>query len=375
MEENEPLLISKSKGRINMKMDETVDLDLIGEMWPLFPFTLLGFRKPSYIPTVLSWIHFLVLMMFQLWFVIWLIYYTSTKFNVAIGIVHGFDAIMFFFLWILVPYTFAKNSSNFVNTMTYLKSEKLRTFGVFRVAYLILLFFLLLLQLLYGSLVGIPFIQANISPILPWSSANTATYDTVILSIGMMLNIITVNSSLVYLAIAAHLQSFQINDFLNNQLLNKQLRLNHVKHILHLVVQSLRDGNSSMEPINAVITLGLTLEATAVATKAVVEKAWDDTTIVPFLLILLHVYCFLLPPAYITRCWDKVFHECLALHALAPTSEDEMGSIITYMQNSYAGYTISNVRIDFNKILYFTFLVVILLAIKVQQDVQIFIVY
>ena len=86
--------------------------------------------------------------------------------------------------------------------------------------------------------------------------------------------------------------------------------------------------------------------------------------------MLIQVFFFLVPPAYVTRCWDRAFHKLLALHALALNKEDELGSIIVYMKEAYRGYTISNIRIDVHFIVYFSYLIVGLLAIKVQRDVH-----
>lgn len=84
----------------------------------------------------------------------------------------------------------------------------------------------------------------------------------------------------------------------------------------------------------------------------------------------MQVLFLLIPPAYVTRCWDRAFQKLLALHALALSQEDELSAIIAYMTAAYRGYTISNVRIDVHFIVYLCYLLVALLAVKVQRDVH-----
>lgn len=92
--------------------------------------------------------------------------------------------------------------------------------------------------------------------------------------------------------------------------------------------------------------------------------------LIPFGLLLLQIFFFLLPPAYVSRCWDRAFGKLLAMHALALNKEDELGSIILYMKESYRGYTITNVRVDSSTIVYFCYAMVAILAVKVQRDVH-----
>lgn len=209
--------------------------------------------------------------------------------------------------------------------------------------------------------------------------------DVTILGIAMVINVLCVNMALVYLALAAHLQSYQIIDFLRNHILHRgKIRISNAKHFLHLVAESLRDGNSRVEPLNAVVVLGILLQIVQVVSKmATSSPFWDLYHFVPFLILIIQIYFLMIPPAYISKCWDRVFSHVLAMHALAPTPglycttnfcnfflEDELSAIILYMKNVYAGYSVVSLRIDGTKILYVTFLVVVLLGAKAQQEVD-----
>jgi hypothetical protein len=96
------------------------------------------------------------------------------------------------------------------------------------------------------------------------------------------------------------------------------------------------------------------------------------TTAIPIFILLTQLYFLLLPPAYISRCWDRVTDKILTLHALAPDKETELGSIILYMSSAYAGYTITNIRVDTSRVLYLTFLFVAIFGIKVRATSQFF---
>jgi len=114
--------------------------------------------------------------------------------------------------------------------------------------------------------------------------------------------------------------------------------------------------------------VGLMISMVEVGGKLVIQQLWDVETLVPLILLLIQIYFFLFPAAYISHCWDNVFHQCLELHALALSPEDELGPVVLYMSHAYAGYQITNIRVDTNKIFYFTYIVIGLLAIKAQND-------
>lgn len=77
------------------------------------------------------------------------------------------------------------------------------------------------------------------------------------------------------------------------------------------------------------------------------------------------MYFLLMPPAYITRCWDRLMQKILTLHALAPSQDQELTSIIIYLNTAYMGYTVTNIRIDASRVLYLTFFMIALLCLKV----------
>jgi len=193
----------------------------------------------------------------------------------------------------------------------------------------------------------------------------------VILCVGMLLGILFVNTTLLILAITAHLQSFLIRNFIDSYLLSRApIRMNSVKQVLHLTVNSLRDGNRAVEAINAAMVIALLMAIVEIGSKLLFQDAWDTDVILPLILILIQIYYFLIPPAYITHLWDRVFHQCLVLHAMALSPEAELGPIVLYISNAYAGYHITNIRVDSNKIYFFTYAVLALLAVKVQNDVD-----
>lgn len=144
----------------------------------------------------------------------------------------------------------------------------------------------------------------------------------------------------------------------------------HLKPVLHLIVQSLQDGNNSIEPLNAILVLSFLINFSGIGAILVRSTDWDVALLTPLLIVILQFYFFLLPPAYITRCWSRVLEHILQLHAVAPSSEQELGSILLYMNTADISYTITNIRVDASRILYFTFLIVALLGIRVQSTVQ-----
>jgi len=187
----------------------------------------------------------------------------------------------------------------------------------------------------------------------------------------MYLGVLCVNTTLLFLAVTAHLQSFIISNFVETNLMSRgPMRMNSVKQMLHLTVNTLREGNRSVESINTAMVIALLMAIVEIGSRLLFEEVWETQVILPLILILIQIYYFLIPPAYITYCWDKVFHECLVLHALALTPEAELGPIVLYISNAYAGYHITNIRVDSNKLYFFTYIILGLLAIKVQNDVD-----
>jgi hypothetical protein len=219
-------------------------------------------------------------------------------------------------------------------------------------------------------MVSLGTVRDLITPALPWSLVSETAH-AVILCVGMFLGVLCVNTTLLFLAVTAHLQSFLIINFIETNLITRApIRMNSVKQMLHLTVNSLRDGNRAVEAINAAMVIALLMAIVEIGSKLLFQDVWDTNVIYPLILILIQFYYFLIPPAYITYCWDKVFHECLVLHALALSPEAELGPIVLYISNAYAGYHITNIRIDSNKIYFFTYILLALLAIKLQNDVD-----
>lgn len=100
--------------------------------------------------------------------------------------------------------------------------------------------------------------------------------------------------------------------------------------------------------------------------------------------MLLQLLFLLLPAAYVSRCWDRAHARCLALHAIALQQAEvlpfasalshfssilqELGAVLVYMRDAYKGYTIGGRKIDGSFLVGSLFLLVALLAIKVQRD-------
>eukprot|EP01128_Nolandella_sp_AFSM9_P012494 TRINITY_DN9335_c0_g1_i1.p1 TRINITY_DN9335_c0_g1~~TRINITY_DN9335_c0_g1_i1.p1 ORF type:complete len:408 (-),score=52.49 TRINITY_DN9335_c0_g1_i1:70-1293(-) len=304
---------------------------------------------PSSVPKLIAWPHYLLCIFLELWFCWWTIYATAREFNLAVGILHGLDQIMFSLLWVTLPYTIANSSETVVNTVEFVLSNARSSLRMLNIAYAISFVVLLIPQGLYVGYVGVPFMKEHVCPQLPWATSQGApTADLIVLSVGMVLNLLAINSTLLYLAMTAHMQSFLVKDFLHRHLVHtRSVRdIRYLKNVLHLTTQSLRQGNMAVESINTILVLGFMLEIIEVVTKMLTESTWTTTNLLPLAIILLQVYFFLIPPAYITSCWDRVFSELLSLHALALSKEEELTSIIMYMKESYRGYTITNIKID-----------------------------
>jgi len=274
---------------------------------------------------------------------------------------------MFIFFWISVPWVIYKRSRPLLNSIQYVDTV-LGISGKLSIIYGVSFLVLLVPQLVYTAMSSLDTVNEKIVPILPWPNE---MLHAVILGFGMFLGVLCVNTTLLLLAITAHLQSFLIKSFVETNLMSRApIRMNSVKQMLHLTVNSLREGNRAVETLNAGMVIALLMSVVEIGSKLLLAPVWDNAVILPLILILLQIYYFLIPPAYITYCWDKVFHECLVLHALALTPEAELGPIVLYISNAYAGYHITNIRIDSNKIYFFTYAVLALLAIKVQNDVD-----
>jgi len=355
---------------MNMHDEHELDLDVIALILPLrMGFQFLGFWHPRYVPKTLRLMHYLFFLSLVIWFTIWKIHFITVEYNAGVGILRGFDTFMFLLLWIFLPFVIYKRGRPFVNGIQYVSD--LKKHKKIALIYGFVYFVLLIPQLSYSILISQEIVIRRIVPVLPWASPESEIIDTILLTIGMILSVICVNTTLLFLAIAAHLQSFQINDFLDNNLMKRgHVRINNVKQILHLTIQSLKDGNESLEVVNGTLVVGFMIAIIEVGGRIVNQQLWDVSSLIPLILLLVQIYFFLFPPAYISHCWDNVFHQCLELHALALNPEDELGPIVLYMSHAYAGYHITNVRVDTNKIFYFTYIVIALLAVKAQNDVD-----
>jgi len=274
---------------------------------------------------------------------------------------------MYIFFWLLIPFTMYKRSRTLLNAIQFVDMF-MGISGRLSVIYTISFLILLIPQVIYTAMISVDTVSTKIIPIIPWPAQMV---HSVLLGLGMFLGVLCVNTTLLLLAINAHLQSFLIKNFVETNLMSRApIRMNSVKQMLHLTVNSLREGNRAVEAINAAMVIALLMSIVEIGSKLLLEDVWETTIILPLILILLQIYYLLIPPAYITYCWDKVFHECLVLHALALTPEAELGPIVLYISNAYAGYHITNIRIDSNKIYFFTYVILALLAIKVQKDVD-----
>jgi len=347
--------------------DGELDLEILKLIFPLrFMLQLLGLWHPVSVPKIISWIHYLISFSLFLWFSIWKSYYIGKKYNTAVALLRGLDTIMYIFFWIYVPFIIHKRCRPLINSIQYVDTV-LHISGRLSVIYGVTFLFLLLPQLIYTAMISLDTVSQKIAPAIPWPNPS----HTVILALGMFTGVLGVNTTLLLLAVSSHLQSFLIKNFLETNLMSRApIRMNSVKQMLHLTVNSLRQGNSAVEALNASMVIALLMSIVEIGSQLLLDEVWDTSTLLPLILILLQIYYFLIPPAYITHCWDKVFHECLVLHALALTPESELGPIVLYISNAYAGYHITNIRIDSNKIYFFTYAILTLLAIKVQHDVD-----
>eukprot|EP01126_Amoeba_proteus_P036379 TRINITY_DN3703_c0_g1_i1.p1 TRINITY_DN3703_c0_g1~~TRINITY_DN3703_c0_g1_i1.p1 ORF type:complete len:195 (-),score=37.68 TRINITY_DN3703_c0_g1_i1:1416-1922(-) len=82
---------------------------------------------------------------------------------------------------------------------------------------------------------------------------------------------------------AAHLQSFQINSLLKENLSDNTSFLlpSHLKPVVHSVVQSLSDGNQSVEQLNTVVVFIFLLHLTSIATSLIYFHLWEVDGLVP----------------------------------------------------------------------------------------------
>lgn len=53
--------------------------------------------------------------MLQLWYLFWLIWYVAVKFDFAVAIVAALEIIIYFLLWLLVPYVLSMKNEVFIN--------------------------------------------------------------------------------------------------------------------------------------------------------------------------------------------------------------------------------------------------------------------
>jgi hypothetical protein len=343
-------------------------LDILKEILPLrFMLQFLGWWHPYGVPKIFSWFHYLVFFSLFLWFSFWKSYYIGEKYNVAVALLRGLDTLMYIFMWLVVPFVVYKRSRTLLNAIQFVDTV-MGISGRLSVIYTISFLLLVIPQIVYTAMISIETVTTKIIPSVPWPGQ---MLHSILFCLGMFIGVLSVNTTLLLLAINAHLQSFLIKNFLETNLMSRApIRMNSVKQMLHLTVNTLREGNRAVESINTAMVIALLMSIVEIGSQLLLEEVWETTVILPLILILLQIYYFLIPPAYITNCWDKVFHECLVLHALALSPEAELGPIVLYISNAYAGYHITNIRIDSNKIYFFTYALLALLAIKVQHDVD-----
>eukprot|EP01126_Amoeba_proteus_P036382 TRINITY_DN3703_c0_g1_i25.p1 TRINITY_DN3703_c0_g1~~TRINITY_DN3703_c0_g1_i25.p1 ORF type:complete len:327 (-),score=45.33 TRINITY_DN3703_c0_g1_i25:257-1237(-) len=310
----------------------------------------------------------------QLWSAFRVIYYYVSNSEHVTGAVYGLGTFLSISLCFLLPYNLNKGKNTYlINTIHFVVTNKAVAFNWLCIAYGIFFVCLMVPQLVYLGLVQAPFIHNSVvstGNFFGETSVTRQEVDSFFIILGQVLNLLTFNVTLLYLSMAAHLQSFQINSLLKENLSDNTSFLlpSHLKPVVHSVVQSLSDGNQSVEQLNTVVVFIFLLHLTSIATSLIYFHLWEVDGLVPIFLILLQLYFFLLPPAYISRCWDRVMEKILTLHALAPSKETELGSIILYMSNTYEGYCVSNIRIDISRVLHITYLFLCVFVVKVNVE-------
>lgn len=99
---------------------------------------MLGVWQPASVPRVVAWGYYALLLAVETWFVFWLIYFSGRKYNLAVGLLHGLDQLMFFLLWLLLPWTVAHKADALVNTIDYVVRKNAAPMTLFNAAYALL---------------------------------------------------------------------------------------------------------------------------------------------------------------------------------------------------------------------------------------------
>lgn len=128
--------------------------------------------------------YYLVLVCVQVWMTIWFVYYTASQYNSAVAILQGLDGygkqgfylvftyrLLSLATWIALPSILHTNPT-FINTVQYLK-KKPKVLSYLNLSYSILYILLLVPQLTFVSMAGIPTIINKVVPSLPWYDANS----------------------------------------------------------------------------------------------------------------------------------------------------------------------------------------------------------
>eukprot|EP01126_Amoeba_proteus_P007896 TRINITY_DN1287_c0_g3_i14.p1 TRINITY_DN1287_c0_g3~~TRINITY_DN1287_c0_g3_i14.p1 ORF type:complete len:344 (+),score=45.01 TRINITY_DN1287_c0_g3_i14:108-1139(+) len=281
-----PVTISLTSGVHRKKKSWDKDKDMLGRAWPLRILQIIGFWQPSWVPKVISWLYFVVIVGIQLWATFRVVYFYISESNYATGTVYGLGTLLCISLCILLPYNLGKRKNTYLsNTIDFVVTNKEVAFKWLCVAYGFLFTCLFVPQLVYVVLVQTHFISSEVvgSANFTDSSGTTRQVDLVFIMLGKVLNLLTLNTTLLYLSFSAHLQSFQINSLLEENLSDNMdfLQPSHLKPVIHLVVQSLSDGNRSMEQLNTVVVLIFLLNLTSIATMLIFFDTWDGVTLSP----------------------------------------------------------------------------------------------
>lgn len=153
--------------------------------------------------------YYLFIIALQLWYLFWLIWYVSVKFDFAVAIVAALEIIIYFLLWLLVPYVLSMKNEVFINNtgmllrlllirrplpfdclsllilpslysnhiessserlVEYAEKQKTYLFKVLCIAYFFVFLLVLAPQIAYYSMMEVPYLRDHVSKALPWST-------------------------------------------------------------------------------------------------------------------------------------------------------------------------------------------------------------
>jgi len=123
------------------KDEGEIDNDTLGLIWPLRIFQLLGVWQPNSVSKSLAWIYYVIILFVQLWFSVWIVYFAAKEYGIAVGVISGFESLIYFLLWALVPYIISARNASFINnTVDYAHKRKYKAFLWLSIAYTVAFF-------------------------------------------------------------------------------------------------------------------------------------------------------------------------------------------------------------------------------------------